>query len=298
MGKGQVGIVVAACVVGAATLLARDRAHWSVGVLAGVLLFVGVELKPYLLVLPVLILLLARRFLPLFTVAGLVVLINAALWVTNSGSTWWAWFESLMNRASTIDAESDQSSLLGVMTVNLGVSTPVALVLHVTVAVLLAVLTLRAQVPYRDGLGWTAKAAAVMALVRLISPHAHNQDWVFSVVAMVMLIVALGSEFWRTPLTWIASACSMAWGQQAPLAGVGTIGLLLLSLLLLRAPMRALAAVAVLALIIQGSQWIALDLGGWQMQYRLTLGISLLFGVSVWTACFIAMSKHKVIKVG
>lgn len=289
LGNGQVGIVVAACVVGAATLIVAKRDHWVAGVLAGVLLYIGVELKPYLLVLPLLVLLLARRFVPLATVVVLVVLLNALLFTLNSGSTWWAWLESLINRASTINAESDQSSLLGVFTLNLGVPTWLALVLQVVVAVVLVVLTLRVQLPYHDRRGWTAKAAAVMALIPLISPYAHHQDWIFSVLALVILMVATGSEFFRSPLAWLALACLMAWGQQAPLAGVVTIGLFAVSLLLLRAPARALVAVVMLSLVVQGSQWIAYDLGGWQAQYRLTSVISLILGVLTWLVAFQAL---------
>jgi hypothetical protein len=291
LGNGQVGIVVAACVVGAATLIARERAHWTVGVLAGVLLYVGVELKPYLLVLPLLVLLLARRYVPLLTVAVMAVLVNAVLSAMDSESTWWAWFESVLNRASTIDAESDQSSLFGVLTLSFGAPTWFALVLQVAVAVVLVVLTLKVPIPFRDGRGWTAKAAAVMALMPLISPYAHHQDWIFSVLALVILVMVESRDLWRNPLAWVAFACLMAWGQQAPLAGVLTIAVLALSLLLLRAPQRALAAVVALSLVVQGSQWIAFELGGWQAQYRLTSMISLLLGIVTWVVAYQALRR-------
>ena len=289
LGNGQVGIVVAACVVGAATLIVVKRDHWIAGVLAGVLLYIGVEIKPYLLILPLLVLLLARRFVPLATVAVLVALINTLMLTSNSGSTWRAWLESLMNRSSTINAEVDQSSLLGVITLNLGVPAWLALVLQVVAALVLVVVTLRVQVSYHDGRGWTAKAAAVLALIPLISPYAHYQDWIFSVLALVILIVATGSEFFRIPIAWLALACLMAWGQQAPLAGLVTIGVFAVSLLLLHAPARALVAIIVLSLMVQGSQWIALTLGGWQAQYRTTSVICLCLGVVTWLVAYKAL---------
>lgn len=282
LGNGQVGLLVCLLIVAVLVrALQPGRIPTAHMIACGVALWLCLEFKPYLTLVTIAALLVARRFAILVTACAAVLATNALSLASGSSVNWLIWARALTSRTGSIDSgEVDQSSPFGILS-NLMPGSLAAL-LSIAICGGLVFLTVRAL--RRQRKSWALQVAVLLALTPFFSPYVHYQDWLFSCIAVVAIL--LTSQQQGSPLaagTLIATGLLLSWMNPSWVNGLIAIALTLALLWLLGGVgARGLGIIGAAAVLLQAAEAFAFRSAGWQLQYFVASVAALLLGVFAW----------------
>lgn len=279
---GQVTLLATAVALGAWLAAGQDQVRLQA--LGGVLLWFAFELKPHYIWFVVLLFVWQQRWASLAATAASAALVNLVLWFAYPSAMWDSWLRLVFASRGSITSQPEQSTMGAAAVRFLGVAP--GLSVAVTVAVAVAVWTITFRMVRQDANHLRA-VVLVMAALPFVTPFSHPQDWVISVVALVVAIASAEDSrrswllpfallLWALPdsqnlyvtptvlsvLSIVAVGVSLAawgrlsWGRAAWTGVLALLGLFAAELVPLRSHMQPIAA------LIGAMTWLALARDG------------------------------------
>ena len=184
-GQGQVMILVAFLAL-AAIYICNQNSSPATDLFASLYLVIAFELKPYLILGIVALLIFKRRFRLLLFLPIVIFSLNL-MYFYLARVTWLEWFSSLRERASWVSGATDQASIPSTLQslVNLDVFTASAIALAISGAVIFLIAKNSKSVIFSD-LRWVDYLG--LTLPCIFSPFMHAHDFLFVTIVVLSIL--------------------------------------------------------------------------------------------------------------
>ncbi len=164
-----------------------NEATWKnwVSWVASFSLVFAFELKPYLVIFAILFLVVKRKYLFLLQSFIIILCLNALYFVSFNHSSWMDWYKAIRERSNGLTGDPTQSSLLGLLHNNTSMNDKAEILIFAFSIIVLFYVTMRTW----SRLSTSFQFLTIMSLGPIISPYSHEQDFIFSaIVAIVVLL--------------------------------------------------------------------------------------------------------------
>jgi hypothetical protein len=184
-GNGQVMILVAFLAL-AAIYMCNQNSSPATDLFASLYLVIAFELKPYLILAIIALLIFKRRFRLLLFIPFVIFTLNL-MYFYLAKVTWFEWFSSLRERASWVSGATDQASLFSTLQslLNLDVFTASAIALAISGTVIFLIVKNRNSVIISD-VRWVEYLG--LTLPCILSPFMHSHDFLFVTIVVLSIL--------------------------------------------------------------------------------------------------------------
>lgn len=258
-------------------LLAELKIHKYHPFLVSSFIFIAFELKPYLVLPYILIIIIRKEFRILSTLIFYFIVANLTYFILFNGITYLDWIKGMMRRSSGISTASDQATLFAFIRYNFSLPNSLSIILTLAIFAFLAAYFLHKS-RLKDSRNWLIIS---LILGPLITPFSHEQDFMLIVMAVVLMMIfqkdALGSICFLISLSMLIN-----WTNYS--VGLGLVTGFIFSLAIAQAAPRPVTAFVTIFLPSSATtlilNWILIS-NGVAAQFRAHNNLALLFGVFV-----------------
>lgn len=172
--------------------------EWRSWIGAASLVF-AFELKPYLVIFFIFFLVFKKRYIFLLQSFIIILILNFYYYFALNTSTWINWYTAIKDRSSNLTSDGTQTTLLNLVFNNLPVNTLTAVLIYASSVLLLLFFSFKSW----NLISTNSQIFLLFTLGPIISIYSHEQDFVFSIFA-VLVVLSRNSfqskEFWLIPL--------------------------------------------------------------------------------------------------
>lgn len=275
IGNGQVVLVCLTLLIYGYTKIRENVLNFQL-FLGALLICFSIELKPYLVLPLILVLVLNKKIRAIIALIASSVILNFAYFMIFKDATWFNWADAMFRRSDNLGSDISQTNvrtlLMAFFNVPNFISSAVLLISVLTILIVSSRYFFRQTEQYQILLALT--------LGPIISVFSHEQDFIFP---LLVLIVIVASNKNLSSFSTLAFGCLLNLTSASPVVFIAIVILLLLAVdLYLVTDFKYLLLIFATSLIIEALAIFILETNGSARQFLFHNFIAYCFGVFIW----------------